>query len=99
MRTAEAIHLIRRHAAIGRVSGVVCARREPAAIRRVDRVPEAVPILVHSPLHPDRIRGEEGPELWIEVSGMEVYASVFGARARESRLAGVVRQDDGTTVS
>jgi hypothetical protein len=56
-------------------------------------------IAVHPSRDPDRIRGEEGTELGIEVSGMEVYASVFGVRARETRIARIVRQDDRATFS
>jgi hypothetical protein len=72
---------------------------EAAPVGPVDWIPEPVRILVDAPFHPDRIRTQERPELRIEVPGMEVNASVFGVRARESRLARVVRQDDRTTIS
>jgi hypothetical protein len=75
------------------------ASQEPTAIRPVDGIPESISVFVHPSRDPDRIRGEEGTELGIEVSGMEVYASVFGVRARETRIARIVRQDDRATFS
>jgi hypothetical protein len=89
-------------AAVARVAHVADADEaagQPAAIGDVDGVAFGIGVLIQSSRDPDRIRAQEDAELGIEVTCMEVNASVFGARARESRLAGVVRQDDGTTVS
>jgi hypothetical protein len=68
MRTAESVDLVRRHAPISRVSGIVCARREPTAIRRVDRASQAVRVLVHPSFNPDRVGAQEGPEPGIRIS-------------------------------
>jgi hypothetical protein len=89
-------------AAVARVAHVADADEragQPAAIGDVDGVASGIGVLVHPSFDSDRIRAQEGPELGIEVSGMEVNASVFGVRTRKSRLAGVVRQDDRTTIS
>jgi hypothetical protein len=72
------------------------------AVGAVDRIAEPVRV----PVRPDtrqrwvqRIWAQEDPQLWIEVTGMEVYASVFGVRRRKTRLTSIVRQDDETTFS
>jgi hypothetical protein len=89
-------------AAVARVAHVADADEaagQPAAIGDVDGVAFGIGVLIQSSLDPDRIRAEEDPELGIEVTSMEVYASVFGARAREIRIARIVRQHDAATIS